>query len=239
MLYYVIIYFILQCNNQEALCQTSRATNGTPTSLTQSHPSAGNQFTSGQTVIATRIQVLSPEHDHAVSLRRQEEEVGQRLGHEFAKWYYERLNNLTDFSATHFWPQSHLRIEYIFAAQPDNAIIDEVANNGEAVCAKIKDLRAVKELWFEVNYQTGIRGTLNPHGLAQIMVCGVLYDFNSKLPVGVFEQMFGLMKDISDHQNFKIKYTVIRLREGAKLALENSPPEMTDSSLVGIVEEVD
>lgn len=197
---------------------------------------------SNQTVAQTpHHAVSSMEYEHAVSLRQQEAELGMRLAREFSSWYYERLNTLTDFTSTHFWEQCNFRLEMIFAAEPQNTVIDEIIGNGEASCAKIKDLISVKLLYFNPNSETGLRGYLNPHGLAQVMVCGTLHlrADGSHPAVGVFEQMFGLMKDPNFGNNYRIKFSVLRLREGNYLSVQSAPPELLDSSLVGIVEEVE
>lgn len=178
------------------------------------------------------------EYESSQSLRQREAELGQQLGKEFSVWFYERLNTLTDFNASHFWPECSLRLEFIFAAQANQAIL-ETSNGGETCCAKLKDLVAVKRLYFNPNTDTGIRGLINPHGMTYVLVCGIIYNKENGTPVGVFEQMFGLLKDPRIDNNYKIKYTILRLREGGHLALQSSQPELCDSSLVGIIEEVD
>lgn len=207
---------------------------------------SGNQLTncgangpSNVVNIAAGQEIGNVENDDSVSIRQRGDHLGQQLAIEFSRWYYERLNTLTDFTVSHFWTECNLRLEIIFAISPDNAIIEEVINNGEVCCAKIKDLVAVKELWFNPNCNdAGVRGYLNPHGLAQVMVCGTIHQRDGPA-IGVFEQMFGLMKDPKFGNNFKIRFSVLRLREGSFLAIQNTPPELLDSSLVGIVEEID
>ncbi|ODN03727.1 hypothetical protein Ocin01_02934 [Orchesella cincta] len=179
------------------------------------------------------------EYTTAITLRQREAHLGQQLGREFSSWFYERLNTLTDFTSAHFWPECNFRLEIVFAADPGRTILEETMS-GDSCCAQMKDLIAVKNLYFNPNtLGSGIRGCLNPHGLAQVVVCGVVHQKDNSNPVGVFEQLFGLMKDPSLGNNYRIKFSILRLREGSHLAVQNTPPELCDSSLVGIIEEID
>ncbi|CAL8086627.1 unnamed protein product [Orchesella dallaii] len=185
-------------------------------------------------------EAMEYEYTSAISLRQREAQLGQRLGREFSSWFYERLNTLTDFTSVHFWPECNFRLEIVYAADPGRTILEE-SMTGESCCANLKDLVAVKNLYFNPNTLggSGIRGCLNPHGLATVIVCGTVHERGKSNPLGVFEQLFGLMKDPSLGNNYRIKFSILRLREGAHLAVQNTPPEMCDSSLVGIIEEID
>lgn len=60
----------------------------------------------------------------------------------------------------------------------------------------------------------GCRGVLSPHGLGKVAVLGTMHKYTngeSGDVVGVFEQMFGLIRDLNDGNNYKIKHCDLRI----------------------------
>jgi len=166
------------------------------------------------------------------------QQTGQELAELFAPWFYNKWNNLDDFEPRHFWPQCNLRVEVI---QPGTeTTVKEIYQNGPECCQFLRLLIQTEELWMNPNLLDGLGvwGKINPHGLAQVIVCGTVH--KNKRHFGIFEQVFGLVKDPNSENNFKIQFSVIRFR-GAGGMLEytmNTQPTIRDSSLACMIEEI-
>jgi hypothetical protein len=65
---------------------------------------------------------------------------------------------------------------------------------------------------------------LDPHGLVLVLVCGTLH--NQADVCGVFEQVFGLVRDPTSDNNWKIKSTEARLVAGPV----SQPPSLASCS---------
>ncbi len=60
----------------------------------------------------------------------------------------------------------------------------------------------------------GVTCIMDTYGLARVKVAGTVQVLKPglSLPGGVFEQLFGIMKDATAADNFKIKFSMLRLR---------------------------
>ncbi|CAG7721667.1 unnamed protein product [Allacma fusca] len=144
----------------------------------------------------------------------EEIQTGQNLAFQFAEWFYARLNKLDDFTSIHFWNDCNFRLQFV---TNQNFNETNIQHDGSQVCNLLRSLVADHCCYFNPNTLNGvgIRGILNPHGLAQVMVCGTVH--KGTAAVGVFEQVFGLMKDPTMDNNFKIKFSVLKMREQSAL----------------------
>ena len=91
------------------------------------------------------------------------------------------------------------------------------AHDGCENCAKrlasfVTDLGLV----FNANdTPNGYRGRINEHGMAKIAVCGTVHKCTlaSAYEIcGVFEQLFGLLRDPLDNNRWKIKFTDLSIQ---------------------------
>merc|ERR1712154_260236 len=89
----------------------------------------------------------------------------------------------------------------------------EEVNNSEAASKMIFNVYRNHKLKCNPNLcEEGVRGKLSPHGLVMVLACGTLHNQNTVC--GVFEQVFGLIRDPGAENNWKIKQTEARLVGG-------------------------
>jgi len=157
----------------------------------------------------------------------------QEMANNFVKWYFQLLNETaisekTDFGPSHFWPDASAKVELL---RGDGEAVErlEVTENAEEVCRMLIGVMRRHQLQHNPNLcDEGVRGRLNPHGLVLVLACGTLH--NQHTVCGVFEQVFGLIRDPGAQNNWKIKYTEARLV--ARSVSEQ--PSLANSTLLAI-----
>lgn len=177
----------------------------------------------------------SPVPSNCTAISSQATQTSQVFGLEFTHWFYTMLNTLQDFEPKHFWSTCCLRVEAI----GDNPILQEAINDAEECCKLLRSLVELERIVFTPNVLNGlgVSCVIDSYGLAQVKVAGTIQVLKPELsiPGGVFDQLFGLVKDTLDN-NYKIKYSVLRLRaatnvlEFAELsnAIMNTPVVIED-----------
>jgi len=138
----------------------------------------------------------------------------QEMANNFVRWYFQLLNETaisdkTDFGPSHFWPDASAKVELL---RGDGEPVESLAvtDNAEEVCRMLVGVMRRHQLQHNPNLcDEGVRGRLNPHGLVLVLACGTLH--NQHTVCGVFEQVFGLVRDPGAQNNWKIKYTEARL----------------------------
>lgn len=138
----------------------------------------------------------------------------QEMANNFVRWYFQLLNETaisdkTDFGPSHFWPDASAKVELL---RGDGEPVESIAvtDNAEDVCRMLVGVMRRHQLQHNPNLcDEGVRGRLNPHGLVLVLACGTLH--NQHTVCGVFEQVFGLVRDPGAQNNWKIKYTEARL----------------------------
>ncbi|XP_054288422.1 uncharacterized protein C3orf38 homolog [Macrosteles quadrilineatus] len=135
------------------------------------------------------------------------------FAHKFTEWYYQLLNK--DFlqggnfavGAEHFWNDATLQIEMMSNGQT----VTEEAEGSTASVTLIRDIKQRHKLYFSPNLSAeGVRGRSEPHGAVCVLVCGTLHQ-SAGVVVGVFEQVFWLIKDPLTNNTWKIKRNQLRL----------------------------
>lgn len=137
------------------------------------------------------------------------------LGYQFTEWFYNRFNVVYNESEDEtlteedFWNDCHTTI--IIPLSEDESHNSE-ANSAEDTLSLLKDLQSQYKLLFVPNLSPdGIKTMVEPHGLVIVMVCGTLHNKSGNC-VGLFEQMFGLIKNPFKANNFKVKKMNMVLR---------------------------
>ena len=137
----------------------------------------------------------------------------QLLGETFAAWFYKVLNsnnphmgiNPEEFGPCHFWDGATLKLMTITDVQSSIEF-----SGSRLVSEKILSFTKSEYLLFNPNIShEGILVNSEQHGLVIVVVCGTIHRQNQHL--GVFEQMFGLVKDPRFNDNWKIKITKLKL----------------------------
>lgn len=138
----------------------------------------------------------------------------QILGEKFAQWFYENLNTHSpglqrtpgDFGPHHFWDDAYLVLNTC-TPDPNTEKFDGPVLVSQRILSFAKD----EHLLFNPNLtKDGLYVKSNPHGLVMILVCGTIHRNNECL--GVFQQIFGLVKDPRFENNWKIKMTKLEVK---------------------------
>jgi hypothetical protein len=152
----------------------------------------------------------------------------QRLGEAFVQWFFDMLNshnpckrqNTKDFGPQHFFDDAMLLV-----LQRGPGESRSTFSGQQAVSDGFLALVKGEDLLFNPNCSPGgLMVRTNPHGLVVVLVCGTIHRGNQCL--GVFEQMFGLIKDSCFDDKWKIKISKLKMTAMAVTQL----PMLTDKS---------
>jgi len=141
----------------------------------------------------------------------------QEMANSFVRWYFQLLNRCVetdtpDWNQDHFWPNASAKIS-LSSETGETVECMEVLNNSEDVSTMLIQVFKKHRLKCNPNMcEEGVRGKLSPHGLVMVLACGTLHNENNVC--GVFEQVFGLVRDPTAENNWKIKRTEARLVGG-------------------------
>lgn len=137
----------------------------------------------------------------------------QVMARVFSRWFYTILNgqSVIDLSETsivdnygphHFWQDCRLRIR-----TPAN---EQVVEGSQLSSETLKSFLTNYGLILNpFDTEAGVKGWSDPHGLVTVLVGGAVHKNDRCL--GVFEQVFGLIRDPTADNNWKIKFSEIRL----------------------------
>ncbi len=133
-------------------------------------------------------------------------DTDHQMAHQFAKWFYEMLNSLSgSYGPHHFYLDCKLEV---VSVMPD--IKKDHYCGADIVARRLKAFKLEEQLTFNPNLAaSGLRGQSSPHGLFKALVCGTVHQNGQVL--GIFEQQFGLVKDPDMNQNWRIKFTNLKL----------------------------
>lgn len=143
----------------------------------------------------------------------------RRLGEEFCHWFFELLNSQNPFlgppqdewGPQHFWHDVKLRFYYSTSEQ-------NVTDYYGADIVSLRLLSLVKEefLFLSPNLDSqGLKCASSPHGLVMVGVAGTVHRRNTCL--GIFEQVFGLIRSPFVENTWKIKFINLRIVGGTSL----------------------
>jgi len=135
----------------------------------------------------------------------------QEFATQFAVWFYAKLNGVADvpnsFGIEHFFGDATLAL-LVLNAGGDNSV--EHFDGAELVVRRLVALITDEQLVLNANQtEDGVCGMSDPHGRRIVFVCGTVHRRNAVL--GLFEQQFGLVRDPSAENNWKICYMRLAL----------------------------
>ncbi|CAH1797481.1 unnamed protein product [Owenia fusiformis] len=147
------------------------------------------------------------------TIQKPETNIGRDLAYKFIPWFYKMLNanNPTNFEpneygAQHFWDDCKLKM---VCATPD--ITEEEHQGSTGVCARLLAFVREERLLFNPNTTPeGTQGHSTAHGLVNVLSCGTIH--RNDLCLGVFEQQFGLIRDPNMQDNWRIKFSHLKVR---------------------------
>ncbi|XP_012656959.1 uncharacterized protein C3orf38 homolog isoform X1 [Otolemur garnettii] len=137
----------------------------------------------------------------------------RRLGEEFCHWFFGLLNSQNPFlgppqdewGPQHFWHDVKLKFYYNTSEQN---VIDY--HGAEIVSLRLLSLVKEEFLFLTPNLDSqGLKCASSPHGLVMVGVAGTVHRGNTCL--GIFEQVFGLIRCPLLANTWKIKFINLRI----------------------------
>lgn len=156
----------------------------------------------------------------------------EALGKQFCQWFYQLLNSQNpqaaqpcttkqDWGPQHFWGDVKLLLLSHSQVQQK-----EEFHGAELVSQRLLALALEERLLFCPNLEeTGLKCVATPHGLVLVAVAGTVHRESDCL--GVFEQVFGLIRDPLDNSSWKIKS--LHLKVKGQVVKETLPSVTYDS----------
>ncbi|XP_041534585.1 uncharacterized protein C3orf38 homolog [Microtus oregoni] len=148
----------------------------------------------------------------------------RRLGEEFCHWFFELLNSQNPFMGPpqdgwgpqHFFHDVKLRFYYSTSEQN---VIDY--HGAEIVSLRLLSLVKEEFLFLSPNFDSqGLKCASSPYGVVMVGVAGTVHRANTCL--GIFEQIFGLIRSPFVENTWKIKFINLRIIGEGSLALGTS-----------------
>ncbi|KAK7482632.1 hypothetical protein BaRGS_00026131 [Batillaria attramentaria] len=215
-------------NPQAAAASASVQTTGTSQGVNFGVNTRGSSAENSQA-----LQAAYAGHSHVTERQGGASPENQTLGETFVSWFYKLLNaqnpamagtaegaGAGDFGPQHFWQDCNMKL---ISVTPEPS--DESYTGSLLVSQRFQALAREEQLIFNPNVsREGVRVRSNPHGLLVVMACGTIHQHSNCL--GVFEQMFGLVRDPTIDNNWKIKVTQLQLVSSQVTAI----PKLTDSA---------
>ncbi|XP_034043136.1 uncharacterized protein C3orf38 homolog [Thalassophryne amazonica] len=156
------------------------------------------------------------------------------LGRQFCQWFFQLLNSQNpslgqqhlDWGPQHFWPDAKLRL----LSSVNGEHTEEFAG-AEMVNLRLLSLTKEERLLLRPNLDShGLRALASPHGLVLVAVAGTIH--RDTVCLGVYEQIFGLIRSPLDNDSWKIKFINLKIRgQDTLVGTETAAPMLTcDSS---------
>ncbi|XP_007423850.1 uncharacterized protein C3orf38 homolog [Python bivittatus] len=144
---------------------------------------------------------------------RDENKECHNLAEEFCQWYFGMLNSQNpligepqeEWGPQHFWGDVTLKFCYNTSEQN----IEEYSG-AELVSLRLLSLVKEEYLFLNPNLNAGgLKCTVSPHGLVVVAVAGTVH--RSSCCLGVFEQIFGLIRCPFRENTWKIKFVNLKI----------------------------
>lgn len=165
---------------------------------------------------SSEVIMYEPEQSQAQPLdgnHGQEHFPINRMAREFATWFYTNLN-AGKLREIDFWRDVECSAQFL---ERSVCMVDEKHCGNENVLEFCQKLRTQYELYFNLNdSHMGTQGRIESHGLVLVLSCGTLHKIDQM--VGTFECVFGLVRDPSSENNWKINLM--------KMKLHNNPSRL-------------
>lgn len=136
------------------------------------------------------------------------------LGQQFCQWFFQLMNSQNpslgqqpqDWGPQHFWPDVKLRL---FSRTSSEQMEDFLG--AELVSLRLLALPKEERLLFSPNLEPfGLKALASPHGLVLVAVAGTIH--RDAACLGIFEQIFGLIRSPLDNNSWKIKFVNLKIK---------------------------
>lgn len=152
-------------------------------------------------------------HAEGHEKRQKSQDDVHNLGGEFCQWYFELLNSQhplgvkseETWGPQHFWENAKMKFCY-------NTVEKNVEDYDGAEMVSLRLLSLVKEeyLLFNPNLTAdGLKCAMSRHGLVLVAVAGTVHRGN--ICLGIFEQIFGLIRCPVRGNTWKIKIVDLKI----------------------------
>ncbi|XP_037034692.1 uncharacterized protein C3orf38 homolog isoform X1 [Bradysia coprophila] len=133
-----------------------------------------------------------------------------QMSRQFSTWFFKMCNE-SQLKIVDFWADAEYSIEMIASGQ---LVRQEQGSGSQSLLELMQSLHSQDNLLFNPNdCHDGIQGRINVHGLVMVLCCGTLH--SPGVFIGVFECMFGLLRDPYADGNWKIKHLRMRLNSSS------------------------
>ncbi|XP_053733333.1 uncharacterized protein C3orf38 homolog [Synchiropus splendidus] len=135
------------------------------------------------------------------------------LGKQFCHWFFQLLNSHNpalgmqpqDWGPQHFWRD--VTMQLLSRVGSENL---EVYTGAELVSRRLLAMTKEELLLLSPNLDTpGLIAMLSPHGLVLVAVAGTIH--RDQVCLGIFEQVFGLIRCPLDNNSWKIKFVKLQI----------------------------
>jgi len=166
------------------------------------------------------------------------------MAESFVKWYYELLNatffsgdGSGDFGPQHFWSDASAKIflhqgsdggqSNLTSSTIKGNSVQQQQQPSESICvqgdSQVCDaLKRVARVTYHPNMADSVGGYVDVHGQAVLQAAGALLNPTNSAVCGTFQQQFGLVRDPSQSNNWKIKFTNASLVSKPESAVQPS-----------------
>ncbi|XP_002119870.2 uncharacterized protein C3orf38 homolog [Ciona intestinalis] len=143
------------------------------------------------------------------------QEANQTLSQEFVDWFYPVLNGQMNEINTSSWSSDHFTPDCVLECSNNTDTVEQFYGAEETYDKFTRMIRSDRVLFNVNTTPNGHRAVINPHGLAKVAACGTLHQYtadNHSCLVGIFEQLFGLIRDPNDQNRWKIKFSKLLVK---------------------------
>lgn len=149
------------------------------------------------------------------------DDYGQKYAEQWTPWFYDLLrqcgtnmihdplqpHGMSDWGEHHFWADAVLKIE----VTARNQTTEENYSGALNVSRRLYSLVVRESIYLNPNLdRNGIKGRLEHTGMVLVTASGTVHRHSHF--VGIFSQAFGLLRDPSVNNNYRIKFTNLQLR---------------------------
>ncbi|XP_074551023.1 uncharacterized protein C3orf38 homolog [Halichoeres trimaculatus] len=180
-----------------------------------------------------------PTASDITELKAKEDFDPQVLGQHFCQWFYKLLNSQNpslgqqpqEWGPQHFWPDVKLNLLVRGSSEQMEEFL-----GAEMVSLRLQALTKEEQLLLCPNLEPrGLKVLASPHGLVRVAVAGTIH--RSSTCLGIFEQVFGLIRPPLQDNNWKIKVMHMKIKvqdalEGTEIAAPALTYNSTDLQLL-------
>ncbi|KAL7049077.1 hypothetical protein ACKWTF_003586 [Chironomus riparius] len=142
------------------------------------------------------------------------------MSRNFCSWFYKNFNEFT-IQPNDFWSDCTIHVQMI---DRNGDLKEDSTITARLVLNLLYSIKSQFNFYFNPNLSyEGTRGKMDLHGLVLILCCGTLHSHES-VADGVFESVFGLMRDPFSENNWKIKN--IKLKLQSSIGISHKAPEL-------------